>query len=809
MKSIKYKEKTMNTTKIMKEQARGLTFAMILLATATAFVVTTDVRAQNSEDDWNRSVLPITQKPFRGKMGLRTKDSKLDFPAEVKAPRNAPNILLIMPDDVGFGATTPFGGPVPTPALDRISNAGIRYNSFHTTALCSPTRAALLTGRNHHSVATGVIMEIGTGFPGYNTLMPKSAGTIAQVLKGNGYNTIWYGKNHNVPDWHSSQAGPFDLWPTGLGFENFFGFIGGDTSQFTPAIFDGTKPVEPPHDAKNYHLDADMADRAVSYIRQQHALAPDKPFFVYYAPGTSHAPHHAPEDWIKKFKGKFDKGWDKVREETFARQKKMGIIPADAKLTKRPDSLRAWNSLNPKQKELYARMMEVYAGALAHMDHQINRILDAVDETGEMDNTLIIYINGDNGASAEGSPDGLLNEMTFFNNIQVPFEDTYKRMDELGGPNTFGHFPSAWAHAMDTPFQWTKQIASHFGGTRNGLAISWPAKIKARNGEIRPQFHHVIDIMPTILEAVGLPAPSSINGVAQKEIEGVSMVYSFNDAKAPSKRETQYFEMLSNRAIYSDGWLACTTPPDAPWLSVASKLDVINDFKWELYNIKEDFSQSNDLAASNPEKLREMQLLFYGEARKYNVLPIDNSKVPRLDVSLRPSMTKGRDTFTYYDGMKRIPEGTAPDFKNKSHSITVDIEIVEGENDGMLVTQGGRFGGWGLFILEGKPVYIYNVANLERYRVTSPDKLKPGKHTLRYEFTYDGGGAGKGGMGTLYVDDKKVGSGKIGRTMGYRISLDETFDIGSDAGEPVSEDYHVPFDFKGKLNKVVVKLKNK
>lgn len=792
---------------ILMVKSKRLTVAMILLVTAAAWLVipTDHAPAQESVDDWNRSVLPIAPKPFKGHVGLRTSESTLDFPAEVKAPKGAPNILLIMPDDVGFGATTPFGGPVPTPALDRIAGAGLRYNRFHTTALCSPTRAALITGRNHHSNASGVIMEIGTGFPGYNSLMPKSNGTVAQVLNGNGYNTAWYGKNHNVPDWHSSQAGPFDLWPTGLGFEQFFGFIGGDTSQFTPAIFDGTKPVEPPTDDPDYHLDVDMADRAITYIREQNALAPEKPFFVYYAPGTSHAPHHAPKAWIEKFKGKFDQGWDTVREETFARQKRMGVIPANAKLTKRPDSLRAWDALNPKQKELYARMMEVYAGALAHMDHQINRILDAVEETGEMDNTLIIYLVGDNGASAEGSPDGLLNEMTFFNNIKVPFEETYKRMDELGGPNTFGHFPSAWAHAMDTPFQWTKQVASHFGGTRNGLAISWPSRIKA-HGEVRSQFHHVIDLMPTILEATGLPAPTSINGVAQSPIEGVSMVYSFDDANAPSTRRTQYFEMLSNRAIYNDGWIASTTPPDAPWLSVARKLDVINDFQWELYNLKEDFSQSNDLAASHPEKLREMQLLFYGEARKYNVLPIDNSKVPRLNVSLRPSLTLGRDTFTYYDGMNRIPEGTAPDFKNKSHSITVDIEIGEGSNDGMLVTQGGRFGGWGLYVLDGKPQYVYNVANLERYRIASSVKLTPGTHTIRYEFVYDGGGPGKGGTGTLLVDGKQVASGKIKRTMGYRISLDETFDIGSDAGEPVSEDYHVPFNFAGDLKKVEVRL---
>ncbi len=779
-------------------------WSTIIRASVLLVVAIPSAAYAQGEEHWDRSVLPVARKPFQGHVGLRTSESTLDFPAEVKAPKGAPNILLIMPDDVGFGASSAFGGPVPTPALDRIAAAGVRYNQFHTTALCSPTRAALITGRNHHSNATGVIMEIGTGFPGYNSLMPKSNGTIAQILKGNGYNTAWYGKNHNVPDWHSSQAGPFDLWPTGLGFEDFFGFIGGDTSQFTPAIFDGTRPIEPP-DVEDYHLDVDMADRAITYIREQNALAPDKPFFIYYAPGTSHAPHHAPKEWIERFKGQFDQGWDRVREETFARQKKMGIIPPNTKLTPRPDALRAWDSLNDKQRELYARMMEVYAAALSHMDHQINRILDAIEDTGEMDNTLVIYIMGDNGASAEGSPDGLLNEMTFFNNVKVPFEDTYARMDELGGPNTFGHFPAAWAHAMDTPFQWTKQIASHFGGTRNGLAISWPAKIEAR-GEVRSQFHHVVDIMPTILEATGLPAPTSIDGVGQSAIEGNSMAYSFDNANAPSTHRTQYFEIMANRAIYSDGWVAGTTPPQAPWVSVTQDSDPINDWKWELYNVAEDFSQSNNLASTHPEKLREMQLLFYGEARKYDVLPIDNKKVSRLDVRLRPSLTLGRDTFTYYDGMRRIPEGTAPDFKNKSHSITAEVEIGEGESDGMIVTQGGRFGGWGLFVLDGVPQYVYNLCNLERYRVASDRKLAPGKHTIRYEFAYDGGGPGKGGTGRLLVDGQEVAKGRIDRTMGFRISLDETFDVGSDAGEPVTEEYRVPFDFRGKLGKVVVKL---
>ena len=487
-----------------------------------------------------QEVLPRPEQPFGGKIGRITQDSVKDFPKPVEAPKGAPNVLLILTDDVGFGASSTFGGPIPTATMDRLAKNGLRYNHFHTTALCSPTRAALLSGRNHHSAATGVIMEAGTGFPGYNTLMPKSAGTFAEILKQNGYNTSWYGKNHNVPDWQSSQAGPFDLWPTGLGFEYFYGFIGGDTSQWNPALVEGTKPIEPPHDAKDYFFDKDMADRTIHWIRMQHATAPGKPFLAYYAPGTAHAPHHAPKEWIAKFKGQFDQGWDKVREETFARQKAAGLVPADAKLTERSAGIPAWDSLNADQKKVFAHMMEVYCAALSHCDHQMGRILDAIEAQGELDNTLVIYIQGDNGASGEGGLQGLLNEMTFFNAIPEDFQEVLRRMDELGGPNTFNHYPVGWAHAMDTPFQWAKQVASHFGGTRNGLVISWPARIKDKGG-IRTQFHHVIDIMPTILEAAGVPAPTSINGVPQKPIEGVSMAYTFDDAKAPSKRTDTVF----------------------------------------------------------------------------------------------------------------------------------------------------------------------------------------------------------------------------------------------------------------------------
>ena len=751
-----------------------------------------------------QTILPRPDPGFQGKIGRTVKESVKDFPKDVIAPKGAPNILLILTDDVGFGASSTFGGPIPTASMDRLAKDGLRYNNFHTTALCSPTRAALLSGRNHHSAATGIIMELGTGFPGYNSLMPKSAGTFAEILKQNGYNTSWYGKNHNVPDWQGSQAGPFDLWPTGLGFEYFYGFIGGDTSQWNPALYEGTKPIEPPHDAKDYFFDKDMADHTIHWIRTQHAMAPTKPFLAYYATGTAHAPHHAPKEWIAKFKGKFDQGWDKVREETFTRQKRMGIVPANAKLTERSEGIPAWDSLNADQKKVYARMMEVYAAALSHADHQMGRILDAIAEHGELDNTLVIYIQGDNGASGEGGMSGLLNEMSVFNAIPEDFKEVMRRMDELGGPKTFNHYPVGWAHAMDTPFQWTKQIASHFGGTRNGMVISWPARIKDKGG-IRPQFSHVIDIMPTILEAVGVTAPSSINGVPQKPIEGMSMAYTFDDAKAPSRHRTQYFEMFANRAIYSDGWVAATTPPIAPWVSIAKAID-INDYKWELYNVSEDFSQADNLAAKNPGKLKELQELFWTEAAKYKVLPIDNSRVERFDVNLRPSLTRGRDIFTYYPGIVRTPEGAAPDMKNKSYQIKAEVEIPKAGAEGMLITHGGRFAGYGLYLLKGRPVFTYNLADVARYSIAGKEPLAPGKHTLLFDFKYEGGGLGKGGVGTLQVDGKTVATGRIERTLAFRLSLDETLDCGEDTGTPVSESYKVPFKFTGKLNKVTINL---
>ena len=754
-----------------------------------------------------QEVLPRHDLPFKGTIGRTGKESKPDFPKPIEAPQRAPNVLVILTDDVGFGASSTFGGPIPTPTMDRLAKNGLRYNQFHTTALCSPTRAALLSGRNHHSASTGVIMELGTGYPGYNSLMSKSCGTFAEILKQNGYNTSWYGKNHNVPDWMTSQAGPFDLWPTGLGFEYFYGFIGGDTSQWNPAIFEGTKPIEPPHGAKDYFFDKDMADHCIDWIRMQNATAPGKPFLAYYATGTAHAPHHAPKEWIAKYKGQFDQGWDKVREETFARQKALGVVPANAKLTERSAGIPAWDTLNADQKKVFAHMMEVYCAALSHADHQMARILDTIEAQGELDNTLVIYIQGDNGASGEGGMQGLLNEMTVFNAIPEDMKEVVRRMDELGGPTTFNHYPVGWAHAMDTPFQWTKQIASHFGGTRNGMVISWPARIKDKGG-LRTQFCSVIDIAPTLLEAVGVPAPSSINGATQKPIEGTSLVYTFDDAKAPSKHTTQYFEMFGNLGIYHDGWVACTTPGVAPWdtaAEVQGRLPGVLDYKWELYKVSEDFSQATNLAAKEPAKLKELQDLFWKEAEKYNVLPIENGRINRFDVNLRPSLTRGRDEFTYFPGLVRIPEGAAPDTKNKSWQITAEVNIPEGGAEGMLLTHGGRFSGWGLYLLKGKPTFCYNLAGVARYIIAGKEALAPGTHTIVYNFKYDGG-LGKGGEATIQVDGKTVATGRIERTLGFRLSLDETLDCGEDTGTPVTEDYHTPFKFTGELKQAVIKL---
>jgi arylsulfatase len=750
------------------------------------------------------AVLPHTPPPFRGTINLRAKDSTPDFPQPIEAPKGAPNVLLILLDDVGFGASSAFGGPCRTPVLEALAKRGLRYTQFHTTALCSPTRAALITGRNHHAVHSAAITEAATGFPGYDSVMQKDTATVAEVLKLNAWNTAWFGKNHNVPDWQTSQAGPFDLWPTGLGFEHFFGFIGGDTHQWRPAAIEGTKPVEPYLDDPDYHFDDDLADRAVTWIRTQQAVAPEKPFFLYYAPGATHAPHHPRKEWVEKYAGTFDAGWDAIREETLARQKALGIVPADTKLVPLAPGIPAWSSLTAEQKKVYARMMEVYAGFLEQTDHNAGRVIEAIEEAGELDNTLVLYIVGDNGASAEGSAQGLLNEMTFFNGVKEDLTKVLERVDEIGSWQTYNHYPIGWAHAMCTPFQWTKQIASHYGGTRNGLVVSWPKGI-ADQGTIRTQWHHVIDIVPTIYEACGVTPPEVVSGIRQKPIDGVSMAYSFADAAAPSRRTTQYFEMIGNRAIYHDGWVACTTPPVPPWDPRAAEVDAIDGYEWELYHTDTDFSQSENLAAGNPEKLRELQLLFYTEAARHEVLPIDNSKTARLDPAIRPSLTRGRKRFTYGDGMTRIPEGASPNLKNTSFTITADVDVEE-KASGMIVTQGGLFGGIGLFLRDGRPVYHSNFVDIDHTEIAGRDPLPPGRHVVALRFAYDGGGIGKGGKATLTVDGKPVAEGRIERTIPIRVTLDEALDVGEDTGTPVTTSYDVPFRFEGDVDRVVIDL---
>jgi arylsulfatase A-like enzyme len=752
-----------------------------------------------------QEVLPAPPAPFKGYIGLSAKDSKPDFPQPVHAPKGAPNIVLILLDDVGFGASSAFGGPVDTPTLDRLSKEGLRYTQFHTTALSSPTRAALLTGHNHHSVHTGVIMEMATGFPGYDSLMGKDTATVAEILKQKGWNTSWFGKNHNVPDWQSSQAGPFDLWPTGLGFEYFYGFVGAETNQWRPAVFEGTKPIEPYLGNPDYNFDYDMADKAVEWVRRQKAVAPDKPFFLYYAPGATHSPHHPKKEWIVKYKGEFDQGWDKVREETLARQKKLGIVPTNTFLTARTAGIAAWDSLNAEQKELYAYMMEVYAGYLSQTDYNVGRVLDAIEQLGQLDNTLVIYIVGDNGASPEGVMNGSLNEIATINGIPEDYKEVLKHKDDLGTWKTHNHYPVGWAHAMDSPLQYFKQVASHYGGTRNGMVISWPAHIKDEGG-IRSQWHHTIDIVPTILDVLGIEQPSFVNGVAQKPIEGVSMAYTFDHTNAPSSRRTQYFEMFGMRGIYHDGWVACTTPPHMAYDPSEFTGDVINDLKWELYHVSEDFSEAVNLADKYPDKLHDLQLLFYAEAARYNVLPLDSSRIPRFDVSIRPSLTRGRTDFTYEGSIARIPEAAAPDVKNKSFSITADVVLPMGNGQGVVVTQGGLSAGWALMFKDGKPVFHYNLANVVHNDIAAKDAIAPGRHNVVFDFKYDGGGIGQGGVGTISVDGRKVAEGRIERTMPVRFSFDETFDVGEDTGTPVSLDYDVPFKFTGEIKKVAVHL---
>ncbi len=843
----------------------GCTFAS---RPAAAQVVTGTPGSPSATTTLKGDRIPVGQPPFGGVIKESAKQSTPWWAPRVVPPKGAPNILLIMTDDQGYGVPGTFGGVIPTPALDRVAKAGLRYTQFHSTALCSPTRAALITGRNHHAVGFGVIGELSTGFPGYNSVIGLENASIGEILKDNGYATSWFGKNHNTPGFqYSSAAGPFEQWPSGMGFQYFYGFMGGETDQWQPYLFRDHTQVFPWVGKPGYNLITDMADDAIRYMKELDASAPDKPFFLYYVPGGSHSPHQPKPEWIEKFKGKFDMGFEKMRDSIFANQKRLGVIPANAQLTPWPASLPKWDTLKAVQKKIYTRQAEVFAGYTAYTDYEIGRVIQAVQDMGKLDNTLIIYIDGDNGTSPEGGVEGTFNQLTAYNGIfNLPEAVQLLHYRQLGSDKTYPHMSAAWTWAFDTPFKWTKQVASHFGGTRQGMAISWPGHITDEGG-IRTQFHHVIDIVPTILEATGIPAPSVVDGITQHPIEGVSMVYTFDqaNANAPSKRETQYFEMVGNRAIYHDGWIAATTPPAPPWeLGTGVMPDIMTGYKWELYNIADDYSEDNDLAASNPAKLAEMQALFLTEAAKYNVFPLDNSGFVRL-LTERPSAIAGRTEFTYTGVNPGIPVGNAPSILDRDYTITARVTIPKGGAEGMIATLGGRFGGYGLYLSRsfnwwyretlfrriglgllglglvfmlanrggkwsrrlayfgaawvlvvfgagvlgvgrGKPVFLYNFLDLERFKWEGPS-LGAGTHTISFDFTYDGPGPAKGGTGVLSVDGKEVDRKSIKHTIPLLMSIDETFDVGVDTRTPVDDNaYAVPFAFTGTVDTLNIKL---
>jgi arylsulfatase len=771
----------------------------------------------------NSKVLPPQEPKFGGVINRNATQSKPWWPPQVVPPKGAPNILLIMTDDVGFAAPSTFGGVIPTPALDRIANDGLRYTNFHSTSLCSPTRAALITGRNHHSVGFGVVAEQSTGFPGYNSIIGKDNATIGRILLENGYRTSWFGKDHNTPDWEASQAGPFDQWPTGMGFEYFYGFVGGDTSQWEPNLFRNTTAIYPYVGNPGWNLTTAMADDAIHWMKQLNDIDPSMPFFLHYVPGGTHAPFHPTPEWIRKISAMhlFDNGWNALRDQIFTNQKRLGVIPQDAKLTPWPDNLlKRWDSLTPEEKKLFIRQADVYAAYLAYTDHEIGRVIQAVQDMGKLDNTLIIYISGDNGASAEGSPNGTPSEVMQFNGVELPVADQLKFYDAWGTDQTYPHMAVGWTWAFDTPFKWTKQIPSFFGGTRQGMAISWPARIKDKGGT-RWQFHHVIDILPTILEVTGIPAPTIVDGVKQKPIEGVSMAYTFDkaNADAPSRHHTQYFEMMGVRGLYQDGWMLSTVPIRAPWELVGkTTTDPADAYQWELYDVRKDWTQYDNVAPANPDKLKEMQQALWAELAKYQALPLDASVATRL-VAPRPNVTSGKSVFTYSgETVTGIPHGDAPSLLDTSYTITADVDIPEGGAEGMIHTNGGRFGGYGLYLLKGKPVFVWNLLDLKRVRWEGPEALSPGKHTIVFDFKYDGlglatlafnnmSGIGRSGTGVLSVDGTEVARETMERTVPLILQWDETFDIGSDTGTPVDDnDYKVPFKFTGTIDKLTISL---
>jgi arylsulfatase len=754
------------------------------------------------------SVLPRPDFRFPGSVGRTIEDSDPpQFPQPTQAPAGAPNVVLILLDDVGYGQFATFGGGVASPTMDALAAEGLRFTRFHTTALCSPTRAALITGRNHHSAASGVIGEAATGYDGYTSIIPKGAGTIAEVLGQNGYMTAWIGKNHNTPAWETSAAGPFDRWANGHGFDYFYGFNAGDMNHYDPVLWENRNLV-PASDDPDYYMTTDFADRAIAWVRRVKAIAPDRPFFLYVAPGATHSPHQVPAEWIEPFEGQFDAGWDAYREATLARQKALGVVPENTDLTARSAGLPAWDGLDPDAQRLYARMMEVFAGFGANVDHEMGRIVDAVKALPEAENTIFIYIAGDNGSSAEGGLEGSTNENLFFNGFPETWQENIKVIDELGGPRHFNHFPSSWAHAMNTPFQWTKQVASHFGGTRNPMIIAWPGRITDAGG-VRTQFTHTIDIVPTLYEVIGVTPPEMLNGVPQKPIEGISFAASLVDPAAPEHRSKQYFELLGNRGVYQDGWMA-SAPAAAPWIPIRPPYDPDAQV-WELYNVAEDFSQAHDLAAENPEKLRQLQDLWWAEAARYDVLPLDGRGVERLNAEAmgRPALTGDATTFTYFPGQLGLPNDAAPRILNKSWTLTAEIDVPEGGAEGMIVTHGGLVGGYGLYLRDGRPTFVYNYLALDRPTIAAPDPLPPGRATVEVDFAYHGaaGEVGKGATVTLKVDGAEVAKGEIEKTIPIQISLGEGLDVAMDVGSAVDFTYSPPFAFTGGIEKVTVALR--
>ncbi len=804
----------------------SLVFAMLAQGAVpvSAQQVTGTLGSPNATTTINGEQLPAPAPAFGGQIELNAAQSKPWWPPRVVPPKDAPNILLIMTDDTGFGTASTFGGVVPTPSLDRIANNGLRYTNFNSTSLCSPTRAAIITGRNHHSVGFGVIAEQSTGFPGYNSIIGKDNATIGRILLDNGYRTSWYGKDHNTPDWTASQAGPFDQWPTGMGFEHFYGFVGGDTSQWQPNLFRDTTPIYPYVGNPEWNLTTAMADDAIHWMNMLNDINPTMPFFLYYVPGGVHAPHHPTPEWIQKITDMhlFDEGWNKLRDTIFAHQKRLGVIPQDAKLTPWPDDLlKRWETLSAEDQKLYIRQANVFAAYLAYTDHEIGRVIDAVDKMGKLDNTLIIYIVGDNGSSAEGSPNGTPSEVMQFNGVELPVADQMKWYDAWGSDQTYPHMPVAWTWAFDTPFKWTKQIPSFWGGIRQPMAISWPKRITDKGG-VRNQFFHVIDIVPTLLEVTGVPAPKFVDGIEQKPIEGVSFAYTFDKANAgsPSTHKIQYFEMMGVQGLYNEGWMLSAVPIRAPWqlFSATSITDPASQFKFELYDTRKDWTQYTDVAAENPAKVQEMKDLMFAEFAKYQVLPLDASVATRL-VAPRPDLAGGRLVYQYGGTpITGIPHGGAPQILNTSYTITADIDVPQSGGEGVILTEGGRFGGFGLYLLKGKPVFLWNLLDLKQVRWEAPEALSPGKHTLVYDFKYDGlgfgtlafnniSGLGRSGTGTLSVDGKVVATQKLERTVPLVLPWDETFDIGSDTGTSVDDkDYQVPFAFTGKIDKLTVAL---